>query len=210
MKHFIAFAILFLGSLSVSAQEAPVVGEYSFHYQVFARKDSLSRDTTTHRFFVQGFQYSKSQENCGGWGWVYYEAGYTSFVFGPFCDLGNYFSVGAGLGSEFYDEDGVGHTLGRYALTAFFGTEVSNLELYYENGRSKLSWYRVDLQLYGNDRFTLGGIAQTGDGAGPRLKISLPLSSTFDLRIWGAKMYNSERGGVLAGIEIVGAVRERR
>lgn len=207
MRHLVVFAILLFVSLPVSAQEAPVVGEFSFHYQAFDRRDIVSGDTTTHRFFVQMYSYSQSQKNCGPWGWVYHEVGYTSFVGGPFCDFGSYLSLGVALGSEFFSDSEEGHTLGRFALTASLGNETSSVEYYYENGASGVPWYRADLQLYGNRYIALGGIAQSGDGAGPRLRLSIPLSSSLDLRVWGAKMYNKEEGGALVGIELVRSLR---
>lgn len=199
MKRIVFSVLMFLSPLMAEAQELGA-GEMSFHYQT---------NETISRLFTQGYFYSSDRPNFGGWGWIYHEPGYTSFTVGPFWDIGEYVSVGAAIGSEFFTLDSAEHTLGRYSLTAFIGTETSSAEYYYENGSSKVSWSRLDLQFWGNRTIALGAIAQTGDGLGPRVRFGLPLGEERDLRIWVASMKNSRGNNLLVEINLVAAFKAR-
>lgn len=217
MRKFMFIMALSAPLLGAEAQDSTTTSEIGFYTQfVKPRGEKL-----VPRVFVQGYQYFASRPSCGFWGFAYGEKKYLSNTLGLFCDPRDWLSLGVAVGGEsFVPEDReVNAVFGRYAFTGWLGTETTNLEIYFENGPSKTPWHRADLQLWGNDFVSLGGISQTSDGFGPRLRLALPLwqnevGKRVDFRLWVAPMYSSFSSlkqrpkGLLLGGEIVGRLRE--
>lgn len=219
MRKAIVFLILALvAPLTARAQseDKEVVSNWGLYHQTFVRHDSV-----TPRVFLKGYEYftqNRKKKACGMWATAYAQPKYISSVVGPFCDFfSGYLSIGVSAGvEEFQGEgNGKGNTFyGRYAGTVSVETDDErHLEVYCENGPSKLPWCEVDLQLWTNEMFTLGGIAQTDDGVGPKLDIYLfhwkekETPREWALHLWAAPVWKGKERGLLLGAQVVGLVQ---
>lgn len=209
MKKLLVFALTFLLPFTqTEAQEkvdSSTTAEFSLHYQAFKGNG----EGASHRVFAQGYEYFRTELACGHWGWLYGEYQYVSGVWGLFCDPAPWLSLGAAYGAESYvGESGENQVFGRWATTVWVGTERTNLELYYENGPTKSPWTRADLWLYSGRHLSVGGIYQTGDGVGPRLQLALPMKGKWELKLWGAPVWNEGRVNTLLEARIVWSLKE--
>lgn len=170
----------------VAEPDSVTVAEFSWNTQLFTRMGEVRP-----WYYMQGYEYFRTKTSCGHWGWLFGARQYVAGVWGIFCDPRPWLSLGVALGGEsFVSEAGENSVLGRWATTVWVGTEGTNLEVYFENGPSKISWYRAELNLLTKRYATLGGIVQSEDGAGPRLEMRLPLTERLDIRFSGAPMFS--------------------
>lgn len=186
-------------------QDSSTVAEFSLNHQLFIKKG----ETPSYRAYGQGYSYFWWMPSCGHWAWLYGEYQYVSGVWGLFCDPVSWFSLGAAYGAESFVGDGGGNqAFGRWATTAWIGTERTNLEIYYENGPSRSPWTRADLWLYSGKRISFGGIYQTGDGVGPRLELTIPFKGDrWDMRLWGAPVWNEGEVNTLLELRFVWSMK---
>jgi hypothetical protein len=206
MKKLV-FVLALLLPFTTEAQEkvdSAIAAEFSLNHQLLFENGEVRP-----WFFGQGYEYFRTQIACGHWGWLFGEEQYVSGVWGLFCDPKPWLSFGAAVGGEnFVNESGSNSTFGRWALTGYIGTEKTNLEYYYENGPSKSSWQRTDLQLWAYKRLAVGGVSQTGDGFGPRLQLSIPVKGRWEMRVWGAPMFKEGKVNSLFEAKLVWTLKE--
>jgi len=191
VRKIIVAVALTLPSM-ISAQQAEI-GLY--HQTLFVRGDSAS---VIHYDFLQGYTYLNSKS--GIWGFAYHETGYFSSTAGLFYDIVPWFEIGGALGVEVMNSK----TYFRWAGLVWTGTDKLFLEVYYENGASKESWYYANLMWRPQEQYSVGILSQRFAGTGVRVLVK-PLKK-IPLELWVAPlMYEHERRNLnaLIGIQLV-------
>lgn len=214
MRKAMMFVVALCLPLQLAAQstDSTVVSEWTLMYQGLSYRDQVTGKPMVHsRVNPKGYEYV-GQSSCGYWGFSFVEARYISTLVGPFCNvLVGWFSVGVAAGfEEILVEEVKKNFYGRYALTAYVGVERLNLEYYFENGSSRSPWQSLELRFQATRALMLGGIAQTGDGFGPKLEVSKNFwrdsqGRGTGARLWVAPVFMSTRsqGHLLFGFDLV-------
>lgn len=192
MRTILALAALLLPA-SVSAQQA----EIGVYHQTLLARDSASTNVVNYDF-VQGYAYLNSK--IGVWGFAYREKGYFSSTAGLYYDILPWLEVGAAAGVEVMNSK----SYFRWAGLLWTGTEKLFLEVYYENGTSKESWYYTNLMWRSSKHLGAGILSQRFAGTGPRVLVQ-PLKGV-PLEVWVAPLmyeYESKSLNTLLGIQLI-------
>ncbi len=200
-QHFWLLALLVttLWPASANAQQAEIGG---YHQSLFTKQGGKS--TVLSYDYLQGEAYVT--ETVGFWGFLYHEHNYFSGVAGLSVDLRQWLTVGLGAGPEHLRDSLTRKTKtnGRWAATAWLGSDIFHVEGNFESGGSRQSWYQVDAMWQPTVRLGFGVLWQDSAGVGPRVVVR-PFGDA-PLEIWAAPaMYDfgTSRTNAMAGVQFV-------
>lgn len=188
----------------VAVEQHPCVAQRSeiglHHQSLYRRTERDSRIENGN--YLQAFLYAG--ERIGGWGNAYRQADYLSAAIGPFYDVTDWCELGVALGFESVERaDGRAALFGRIATILWLGVSKVSFMLYVENGTSHELWYQAEANWRLRKSISLGVLAQSNAGIGPRIVIHVPL---LWLEVWATPMLYNQAGrevNAMAGASLV-------
>jgi hypothetical protein len=132
----------------------------------------------------------------GLWGFAAGEKDYFSAIVGPSVTVAKKgetsFGAGVGAGVETFPDRGAYRQYGRYAGYLMLAGSRETISIYYESGATHEHWTQGVATWQLTRPLAVGALYQTGDGAGPRVIVSVPRAP---LQLWAGPMWRSGMHG---------------